>query len=383
MSISKRKGSPYYWYDFTVGGNRFRGSCETDDKGAAKAVESKLRTDTVLNKHLQRKPRMTLDAALGRHWNEHAQYCASAFAAMKGYGDHLIGFFGKGIYLDELDAAQVSRYKGDQIGTKSKNGTPLANATINRRLSFLRGVMNMAKREWGVEVADTNIGKFKLREPEARIRWISSQQADQLVVAAAPHLKAPIRCALLTGLRLDNILGMRWEQVNLHSRVITQKVKSSLPGRKTHETHISDALFDLLMEQKPLKNGYVFLRYFRAHHKDNKKHNDKAKNRQNPSISRPPVPIKKFRRSFKTACKKAGISDFRFHDLRHTAATWMLNNGVPLDVIQKVLGHENIETTMKYAHRSNQDKVKALDTLSVTYTSQSPKQEIAHAATTR
>lgn len=358
MSVSKRKGSPFYWYDFTVGGNRFRGSCETDDAEAAKTVAAKLRTDAVLGTHLKRKPRMTLDAALGRHWNEHAQYCASAFDAMKGYGEHLIAFFGKGIYLDELDDAQISRYKGAQIGTLSKNKKPIANATINRRLSFLRGVMNMARQEWGVEVADTNIGKFKLREPEARTRWISSEEADRLIMAAAPHLKAPIRCALLTGLRLDNIIGMQWEHVNLHNRVITQKVKSSLPGRKTHETHISDALFSLLMEAGPKKQGFVFVRRFKP-----------LKNGK----ERPGLPIKKFRRSFRSACNAAGINDFRFHDLRHTAATWMLNNGVPLDVIQKVLGHENIETTMKYAHRSNQDKVKALNTLGGTYTSQFAK----------
>lgn len=337
MSVFKRKGSPFYWYDFTISGNRFRGSTETDDLQAARAVEAKLRTDTILNKHLKRKPRMTLDIALGRFWTEHGQYRASAFDAMQGYARNLLGHFDKNIYLDEIGDAEISSYKASCIGKVS-------NATINRRLAYMRSVMNKARKEWGIDTGDLEINKHLLDEPEARTRWITPDEADQLIKEAAPHLKPCIRFALLTGLRLNNITALRWEQIKLQERVISFKVKSSLPGRKLHVIPISDALFSLLMEQKPRKDGFVFLRHFK-----NKK----------------PVPITKFRRSFATACQKAGIEDFRFHDLRHTAASWMRQNGVPIEVVQKVLGHANIATTMKYAHLHDDEKAQALNTLAM------------------
>lgn len=334
MSIRKREGSPHYWYDFTVGGVRFRGSTETDNKEAAKAIEAKLRNDVALNRHLEKKPRITLNNALGKYWLDHGQYCASANSAIKTHSLHIQNHFGKSIYLDELNDALINRYV---VGQK------VSNSTKNRRLELLRALINRAKDQWGVETPDLNLRKHMLKEPEARTRWITPEQADNLIECAAEHLKAPIRCALLTGLRLSNITELRWEQVDMHSRLIHVKVKSNKPGRKSHTIPMSNQLFMLMVEQQPQKEGHVFLRHFK---------------------SKPSVPVKKFRRSFQTACEKAGIEDFRFHDLRHTAASWMIQNGVPLEVVKEVLGHSEIGMTMKYAHHEDAAKKQALDSLS-------------------
>lgn len=344
MSVRKREGSPFYQYDFTVGGTRFRGSTEAEDYGTAQAVEKHLRTKAILDSVSGKKPTMTLNAALEKYWNEHGQHCASAWSSIDLHSRHLIGHFGTKLYLHEIDDAQVNAYIGQQRTEISSRKKPVSNATINRRLELLRTVLNKAKRQWGVEAPDTDISRHMLKEPEARTRWITPEEADKLILAAAPHLKAPIRCALLTGLRLDNIVSLQWQQVDLKNRLITVKVKSSLPGRKSHEVPISDSLFSLLLEQSPQKTGHVFLRQFKKE-------------------GLAPTPIKKFRRSFRTACKKAGIEDFRFHDLRHTAASWMIQNGVPLDVVKEVLGHSDISMTMKYAHRDTKDKFDAMERL--------------------
>lgn len=357
MPPKKRRGSPWYWYDFTVNGTRFRGSTETDDFEAAKTIEAKLRTDAVIGQHFGGKPRMTLDTAMGKYWQDHGQYLSSAWSAVDISSRVLLDVLGPDTYLDEINDPEVDKVTASMVGKVS-------NATINRRLDHLQAVMNKARKKWGVRVSDVEIRRHMLLIPEARTRWISPEDADRLIECAVEHLKAPIRFALLTGARLANIIGLKWEDVSLQPpRPILRLrgVKSKLPGGKTIELPIGDMLFSLLVEQGPRKSGYVFLRRFKPDKKTGK--------------VRPPEPIKKFRRSFGTACKAAGIENFRFHDLRHTAASWMIQNKVPLDVVQSVLGHSHISMTQKYAHRDVTAKADALNSLSASHIRHTDQQE--------
>lgn len=285
---------------------------------------------------------MSLDAAFAQYWNERGRHSASAFTTIHHCGKDMIANIGSRT-LDAIGDAELNKY----VAKCQEEG--LSNSTINRRLDVLRAIYSRAASLWGVDTGTLSVGKHRLPMPENRTRWITPKEADALIMAAAPHLKAPIRCALLTGLRLDNIVNMQWEQVDMDARVIRMKVKSSLPGRKSHEIPISDALFYLLVEQQPQKTGHVFLRRFKP-------------NRRTGEV-RPPEPVKKFRTSFRTACTKAKIDDFRFHDLRHTAASWMVQNGVPLDVVKDILGHSDISMTMKYAHRDAKAKFDAVNML--------------------
>ena len=75
-------------------------------------------------------------------------------------------------------------------------------------------------------------------------------------------------------------------------------------------------------------------------------------------------PLGDFKRAFKTALRKAGISDFRFHDLRHTFASHLVMNGVNIRTVQQLLGHKDIKMTMRYSHLSRdfvQEAVSHLD----------------------
>lgn len=275
---------------------------------------------------------------------EYAQYLKSGESAVKSHCDHLREHLGMNTFLDNITDDFIAKMK-------QKLRADLSNSTINRVLSTLRKMLSMAKHEWDYAVPEITISRHMLAEPECRIRWITADQANLLIDKATAHLKDPIRFALLTGLRLSNIVGLQWQDVNLKDRVIYSRVKSSLPGGKLHETAISQPVTELLLRNDPKPNGHVFLRRFKADQKT--------------GIARKPEPIKKFRRSFAHACKEAGIADFRFHDLRHTAASWMRQNGVPIEVVQKVLGHKDIQTTMKYAHLHDDEKAQALDTLAL------------------
>jgi integrase len=252
----------------------------------------------------------------------------------------MLDHFGENAYFDEIDDAGVN----DLV--HSWNCAP---ATINRKLGVLGAIVNRAKEKWGVEVPDVQVKRHLKLAPEPRTRWITVEEADRLIMAAAPHLKPIIKCALLTGLRLGNIYSLRWEQVDFKKKEINIRVKSKLPGRKLLTLPISDTMLNLLLEQEPKESGHVFLRRF--------------KNTKGQGLE--PVPMKGYKHSFRRACKVAGITDFHFHDLRHTAASWMIQNGVPLDVVQLILGHFHISQTQKYAHRDSRAKLDALNVLAV------------------
>lgn len=273
---------------------------------------------------------MTLNVALGKYWTEHGQYLPTAWDAVDVGSRSLLAYMPAGICLDEIGDAHCNGYVNYLVEAGNAPGT------VNRRLDHLSAVMNRARKKWGVEVSDISLSEHRMEAPENRTRWISPEEADTLIECAVEHLKNPIRFALFTGLRLSNITRLRWEQIKLKERVILLRVKSKLPGGKLLELPLSEAAYWFLIDLKPKEEGFVFLR----HYKPNRKTGEQ----------REPEPIIKFRNSFKTACKKAKIEDFRFHDLRHTAASWMRRAGVPIEVVQQILGHADIATTMKYAH---------------------------------
>ena len=332
MSVKKRKGSPFYWYDFTVHGDRFRGSTETDDLTTAKAIEAKLRTDALLSPHFgKKKDKLTMDAAMGRYWIEYAQYLKSGLSTIQTQCKCLIKYFGKDTTLDQIDDASISVFK-------SKRRGKVSDTSINRELALLRRVLNVAKEHWGVSTSETSFRKHMLREPQARTRWITPDEADNLIECAADHLKPIIRFALLTGVRKSNITNLKWKDIKLTQKQISFQIKSNIPGGRNLVLPISDQLMILLNNQKgfkePSPESFVFT--YRGE------------------------PILKPNKAFRSACKKAKIKDFRFHDLRHTAASWMVQAGIPIDLVQDILGHTQITTTRKYTHRTHSEKVKAL-----------------------
>lgn len=337
MSLRKRKGSPFWWYDFSVGGHRVRGSTETACLTDAKAIEAKLRTDAVVGKHFNRKQDIALDPLLGRFWMEHARYLKSGHTAVKYLCRHILAHFGRTMLLSQIDDAAVSSLVVALRGRMS-------DSSVNRVLATLRKIINKAKDEWGYRAPEVRIHKHMLIEPEGRTRWLTPAEAERLIECAAEHLKNPIRCALLTGLRLSNIVMLRWEQINLEHGQIELRIKSMTPGGRLLVLPISPPLRELLLSCQGHHAEYVFVRHF-------KRDDLEAQ------------PVAQFRRSFRAACERTGIENFRFHDLRHTAATWMVQRGVPLDLVQEVLGHTDIATTKRYAHRSLSEKAGALELL--------------------
>lgn len=340
MAIRRRTGSTYWHYDFAVNGIRFRGSTATEDRATAEIIEAKLRSDVLLNAVVGKKPDITLNEALARHWLEHGSELRSATRVMQ-IGRLLIKIIGKPTLLSSITTGTISEY------IAKRRGAGVANATVNRELAVLRAVLRRAERRWEVAVGMVDWQTLRLREPPPPERYLTPEEAGQLIDAAAEHLKQIIKFALLTGARRENILSLDWSQVDLPSRQIAFQVKSATTGTKPHVIPVSTPLLALLASLGPQDAGAVFTY---------------SPIRKGGWLM-PPRPVADIKTAFKAAVRRAGIPVLRFHDLRHTAASWMVQEGVPLDTVRDVLGHSSIAVTVRYAHRGAGAKRDAVETL--------------------
>ncbi len=152
---------------------------------------------------------------------------------------------------------------------------------------------------------------------------------------AAPYLRAPILFSIMTGLRLSNVINLDWSEADSLSKMVTVTVK----GGKKHSLPLNSGALSILYEIGPQADGRVFLRDGR--------------------------PIRSWRTAWEGALRRAGIKDFRWHDLRHTAASRLVQSGVDLSIVQEVLGHSKIETTQRYAHFKPDAVAQALEKLSL------------------
>lgn len=234
--------------------------------------------------------------------------------------------------------------------------------TINRELGVLSKMFNLA-----IDNGLTNenpVAKVKkLKVPNKKERHLSLAEEDRILkvcdgdysfMGLSPEellrlkkryksyhkrLKPIILIALYTGMRKSEILTMPWDCVDLDRKELTVlNPKNDI----AHTLPLSDRLYEILTEMKTADpdSKYIF-----TNHATN-------------------TYYKNADRSFRTVLKLANVKNFRFHDLRHTAATRLIALGVPVPVVQAILNHKKIQTTMRYAHPMKEQKISALEKLS-------------------
>lgn len=293
------------------------------------------------------RPEMTLDVAAQRYWLEVAEGQPSAKNTDYQLRN-LLRLLGKDTRLGDLTnnmiAEMISKRRGERIqNARRKRGpNPMARfvspATVNRDVEMLKRLLRRAYDVWDVDVPRIRWVLHKLPEADPRDRCLSDDEEARLIGAAAPYLRAPIRFAILTGLRLANTVELGWTQSDFQAREIVVKIKSRKPGGKVLVLPITEEILVLLVNQIPRDQGRVFL-------KDGR-------------------PIKSWQTAWRGAKRRAGINDFRWHDLRHTAGTRMVRAGVDISDVQEVLGHASITTTRRYVSRDTGAKRRAMELLS-------------------
>jgi integrase len=243
--------------------------------------------------------------------------------------EHLKTALGAETPLADITASRISQYKAGRLGAVRKIGKGdtaverrLSAAAVNRPLALLRHLLRLAHEEWGELVAVPKIRTEK--EPQGRLRWLSEAEAASLLATCGksrnPVLADIVEFSLFTGVRRGEALGLTWDRVDRSRGVIRLELTKSGRRREVPLSANADAV--LARRWTEGAKGYVF---------SSGKWNS-------------------FRSAWEAALAAAGIDGFRFHDLRHTFASWLIQRGRSLKEVQEALGHQTITMTMRYSH---------------------------------
>jgi integrase len=220
--------------------------------------------------------------------------------------------------LDAIDRTAI-----DQI-IEAKRAEGVANATVNRMLEVVKVILRKASLEW--EWIDRVPSIRLLPEPTRRIRWLTPEDAERLLTVLPQHLAAMARFSLATGLRERNVTRLEWSQVDLTRRVAWIHPDQAKAKKPIGVPLNNDAVLVLRREiGKHDKRVFTYLGR----------------------------PIDKANTcAWRRALKQVGIESFRWHDLRHTWASWHVQNGTPLHVLQELGGWSCYAMVQRYAHLS-------------------------------
>jgi len=226
----------------------------------------------------------------------------------------------------------------EQLQTDNIN-KGLKPASNNKILGVLKHMFTKAI-EWDMVESDVlrRIRKVKLlRDEGKRLRYLLKEECQALIDTCPEHLKPIVITALNTGMRKSEILSLKWDNIDLKNGfILLDKTKNG----ERREIPINDTLkYTLKGIMRRLDIPYVF-------------HDPKSCK-----------PYRDIKRSFQGACRRAGIKDFHFHDLRHTFASHLVMAGVDITTIKELLGHKTLAMTLRYAHLAPSHKVKAVDLL--------------------
>jgi integrase len=198
----------------------------------------------------------------------------------------------------------------------------LSNGRINRVTALVRAILRKAEREWGW--LDRAPSVRRLKEPAGKVRWLTHDEADRLLAELPEHLEAMARFTLATGLRAANITGLKWASVDLERRVAWVQADDAKGGKAIGVPLNREAVV-VLRQQQGNHGEYVFTFRGRPCGMPNNT-------------------------AWQSALQRAGIENFRWHDLRHTWASWHVQAGTPLNVLRELGGWSSYTMVLRYAH---------------------------------
>lgn len=354
MSLYKRPGAKFYTYDFWLDGTRFQGrSPETTERGArAWLKQRKLEaTKEVADRKRLNAPRTWADAA-SRYWHEVGQHHVNAdVTAMNlDWLSHEINPKAAFASIDDNVVARlVAKRRGEmrKVGNAKTAKRAVSATTVNRTMTEqLRKVWLRARDVWKVPVGEVIWSQHLLDEPQERVREASIDEEARIMAKLGRGYDDAVAFAFLSGCRRMEIIGLKKTDVDFFTRQFTVRGK----GGRSRIIPMSDQIYDILWRQRGTPTASVFT--YEAARTSPRKHLVKGQ--------RYAVTDAGLRTALRRATDAAGVEGFRFHDMRHTAATRVLRAS-NLRVVQKLLGHSKVETTTKYAHAMQEDIRAALN----------------------
>lgn len=242
----------------------------------------------------------------------------------------ILEYFKPNTKINTIKSVEIEKFKSFLLTDKR------GKITANRYIENLSKMFNIAiDNEWLRKNPINKDTKFKKKN--YGVRYLHDDEEIELFKHLSGYMRDMVIVALNTGLRRANILNLKWSEISFEFNML------EILENKTNE-HIklpmNNVLIDLFKRlAKERTSEYVFV---------------------NPKTNRPYVDIRK---TWNKAKKDAGIEDLRFHDLRHTVCTRLIKKGVPLPVVQKIMFHKSIQTTMRYSHVDSIDMERAMTLL--------------------
>ena len=242
--------------------------------------------------------------------------------------------------LSDITPAFLAEQRDALLNEQTVRGSARAPATVNRYMAVLSHLFTVAVKEWGWLEHNPMLKVSKLKEPRGRVRFLSDEERARLLLACDKstnsYLYTVVVLCLSTGARKMEIMSLTWDQVDFHRNMIT--LHETKNGERRVLPLVGKAREQLLSHRKIHYLGSNLI--FPSKH-----------NRDNPMDLRTP---------WEAVLKEAEISEFRFHDLRHSAASYLAMNGATLAEIAEVLGHKTLQMVKRYAHLSEAHTAKVV-----------------------
>jgi integrase len=244
-----------------------------------------------------------------------------------------------GTKIKDIDAARVERWRVERL-------QKVKASSVNRDMTALKAAIN-----WGYKrkILGANplfqLESLQERDSQPLVRYLSPDERARLTAAlderdrrSADHLKPMVIISLNTGARRGALLALRWADVDMDKKILTLRGEEGKSGR-TYYVPLNNAARDAFCEwRKRSKGEFVF---------------------PSPGGGK----MHDCRSSFKNLLEKAGIENFRWHDMRHDFASQLVMKGVDLNTVRELMGHADLKMTLRYAHLAPEMKAKAVGVL--------------------
>ncbi len=238
-------------------------------------------------------------------------------------------------FLEEITSQRIEAFKRWRLDSGVKN------QSVNLYLKVLRLMLRLAT-EWDY-LHEMRMPKIKLLPENGnhRIRFLSEEEEIRFfdsIDPGAPHLGPIVMVAIYTGMRKGRVLNLKWSQIDFEKEEIwVENTKS----KKSRDIRFKSPLKELLLNlwENRMDEEFVFI---------------------NPDTGKPFVDVS---RSFDATCKRAGIENLTFHDLRHAFATRLIDAGADIITVMELMGHSSVRMTQRYTHSSRERKERAIEAM--------------------
>ena len=280
----------------------------------------------------------TFNDAWEKYMREDARYKSEGHYSRAGQcAKNFLPIIGE-LSLSEVTPVVLSAYRTKRI----EDG--VMTSTVVKELQFIRRVFSLCKRDWQL-IWQSPFEFFTM--PSAnnkRVRYLEPGQFEKILVSCPSWLRPIVKLARYTGMRRGNIIGLTWGQVDLQGRVIN--LEHTKNGERL-TVPLSETAHKTLSAMKKTKVVHLGCPY--VFHQNGE-----------------PLSPGRVSIAFKRACKRAGIDNFRFHDLRHNFASNLVQSGINLYKVQHLLGHKDGRMTQRYAHLTVDNLREAVESLEET-----------------